>query len=325
MGVSPFPLLRLLADGDFHSGSELGTALALSRGAIWHRVRLIEALGLRVFKVRGRGYKLPGPLDLLDAGTLAARGARLSPALSIEVLDACPSTSTLLVERASRGARHGSVIACEQQAAGRGRRGSPWVSAVGGSLAFSLLWRFAQGAGALAGLSLAVAVLAARALERRGISGVQVKWPNDLVCRGRKLGGILVELSGEVSGPSAVVVGIGLNVRLDAVTRDRIGRPVADLADCAATLPSRTALLQGLLESLATGLAQFGREGFAPFRDEWVRRHAWQGRRVTLTVAGRRVAEGEALGIAEDGSLVLRSPGGGIERFHSGELSLRPA
>jgi BirA family biotin operon repressor/biotin-[acetyl-CoA-carboxylase] ligase len=324
MAVSPFPLLRLLADGEFHSGRELGAALGLSRGAIWHRVRLAETTGTRVFKVRGRGYKLARPLDLLDARLLAARAARCSPPLSIEVMDECASTSSVLSERAGAGAPDGSVVACEHQAAGRGRRGNVWISPIGGSLAFSLLWRFNQGPAALAGLGLAVAVLAARALERLEISGVQVKWPNDLVCGGRKLGGILVEVSGEALGPSAVVIGVGLNVRLDPGARERIGRPVADLAGCSASVPARTAVLGALLESFAAGLARFGRDGFAPFRDEWMRRHAWQGRRVALTVAGRRVAEGEALGIAEDGSLVLRSPRG-VERFHSGELSLRPA
>jgi BirA family transcriptional regulator, biotin operon repressor / biotin---[acetyl-CoA-carboxylase] ligase len=324
MAVSPLPLLRLLADGEFRSGRELGAALGVSRGAVWHRIRLAEKTGVRVFKVRGRGYRLSRPLDVIDADALAARAARLAPALSIEVLDECPSTSGVLVERAAAGAAHGSVVVCEHQTAGRGRRGNAWFSAIGGSLAFSLLWRFDPGPGALAGLSLAVAVLALRALEREGVAGVQLKWPNDLVCRGRKLGGILVELSGEVSGPSAAVIGIGLNVRLDAGARESIGRPVIDLAACSRSVPSRTALLAALLESLASGLARFGRDGFAPFRDEWVRHHAWQGRRVALSVAGRRVAEGEALGIAEDGSLMLRSPRG-VERFHSGELSLRPA
>jgi len=322
MAVSPFPLLRLLADGEFHSGRALGAALALSRGAIWHRVRLAEKTGVRVFKVRGRGYKLSRPLDLLDRGALATRAAR--SALAVEVLDECASTSSVLLERAAAGAAHGSVLACEHQVAGRGRRGNAWFSAVGGSLAFSLLWRFGRGPAALAGLSLAVAVMVARALEREGIAGVQLKWPNDLVCEGAKLGGILIELSGEAAGPSTVVIGLGLNLSLDARARDRIGQPVTDLATCSRSVPARTALLGALLESLASGLSRFGRDGFAPFREEWVRRHAWQGRRVALTVAGRRVAEGEALGIAEDGSLMLRSRRG-VERFHSGELSLRRA
>ncbi len=260
------------------------------------------------------------PLD--DPLDTAALAARLPPPLSIDVLAECASTSTELLERAARGAGHGSVVACEHQSAGRGRRGNAWICAPGGSLAFSVLWRFDARPAALSGLGLAVAVLAVSALERAGVAGVQVKWPNDLVHRDRKLGGILVEVSGESA--AAAVIGVGINVRLDAHARARVGRPVADLADCAARPPSRTALLGALLESLADGLARFAREGFAPFREEWLRRHAWQGRRVALTVSGRPVAVGEALGIAEDGALVLRSRRG-VERFHSGELSLRPA
>jgi BirA family transcriptional regulator, biotin operon repressor / biotin---[acetyl-CoA-carboxylase] ligase len=264
------------------------------------------------------------PSDPLDAAALAARAARLTPPLTVEVLDECASTSSVLVERAARGGGHGSVVACEHQTSGRGRRGNPWFAARGGSLAFSLLWRFDAGPAALSGLSLAVAVMAARALEREDVAGVQLKWPNDLVHGERKLGGILIEVSGEAAGPSAAVIGVGLNVRLDAGMRERIGQPVADLAECAVRLAPRTDLLAALLESLAAGLSQFSHQGFAPFRDEWIRRHAWQGRSVALTVAGRRVAEGEALGIAEDGSLMLRSARG-VERFHGGELSLRSA
>jgi BirA family transcriptional regulator, biotin operon repressor / biotin---[acetyl-CoA-carboxylase] ligase len=267
---------------------------------------------------------MPVPPDLLDAAVLASRAARLSPPLSVEVLDQCASTSSVLLERAARGGAHGSVLACEHQTAGRGRRGNPWFSERGGSLAFSLLWRFGARPAALAGLSLAVAALAVRALELEGIAGVQVKWPNDLVHRDRKLGGILIEVTGDAAGPSAAVIGIGLNVRLDAGARARIGEQATDLAACTGAPPSRTTLLAALLDSLAAGLARFEREGFAPFREDWIRRHAWQGRRVALTLAGRAVAEGEALGIDEDGALVLRSPRG-VERFHSGELSLRPA
>ena len=324
MAVNPFPLLRLLADGELHSGSGLAKSLKLSRGAVSRRVSRIEPLGIHVLGIRGQGYRLSRPVDLLDAGALQARAARLSPALHLEVVDECDSTSTLLAERASRGAPHGAAVACEHQTAGRGRRGNPWIAAVGGSLAFSLLWRYAQGVAGLAGFSLAVAVMLARALEQQGVPGVQLKWPNDIVCGGKKLGGILVEISGDRLGPSTVIVGIGLNTSLDARVRSRIDQPITDVASCAARPPSRTQLLEAMLAALARGCEQFGREGFAAFRDEWTRRHAWQGRRVTLTLAGRGVVEGEALGIADDGSLMLRSRHG-VERFHAGELSLRPA
>src|SRR5258706_136541 len=208
MGTAPFSLLRMLADGRFHSGEQLGLALGLSRAGVWNLIRRIEALGLRVFKVRGRGYRLAEALDLFELDGLAARLTKISPELCVEVLDECPSTNTVLARRAAVGAPHGTVLVCEHQSAGRGQRGHSWVSVVGGSLAFSMLWRFSRGTGALGGLSLAVAVGAAKALERLGTRGGGVKWPDDLYCGGRKLGGVLVESSGGVLGPSARVGGV---------------------------------------------------------------------------------------------------------------------
>ena len=323
MGTAPFSLLRILADGRFHSGERLGRGLGLSRAGIWNLIRRVEALGLRVFKVRGRGYRLAEALDLFESPELAARSKKVAPELCVEVLDQCPSTNTVLAQRAAAGAPHGTVLVCEHQSAGRGRRGNSWISEVGGSLAFSILWRFPRGAGALGGLSLAVAVGAAKALERLGTEGVEVKWPNDLYCAGRKLGGILIESSGDILGPSTVIVGVGINVRLGARTRKRIGGPATDIASHSEAAPSRTAVFVESLESIAGVLARFSREGFAPFRHEWLQRHAWQGRRVALLQAGRRVAEGKVVGVAEDGALMLASVEG-IRRFHSGELSLRP-
>src|SRR5258706_5656931 len=207
MGTAPFSLVRILADGRFHSGERLGRVLGLSRAGIWNLIRRVEALGLRVFKVRGRGYRLAEALDLFESPALAARSKKIAPELCVEVLDQCPSTNTVLAQRAAAGAPHGTVLVCEHQSAGRGRRGNSWITEVGGSLAFSILWRFPRGAGALGGLSLAVAVGAAKALERLGTEGVEVKWPNDLYCAGRKLGGILIESSGDILGPSTVIVG----------------------------------------------------------------------------------------------------------------------
>ena len=323
MGTASFSLLRMLADGRFHSGERLRTALGLSRDGIANLIGRIEGSGLRVVKVRGRGYRLAEALDLFEPDGLAAGLKKVAPGLCLEVLDECPSTNSVLAQRAAAGAPHGTVLACEHQSAGRGRRGHSWVSVVGGSVAFSILWRFPRGAGALGGLSLAVAVGAAKALERLGTHAVAVKWPNDLYCEGRKLGGILIESSGDGMGPSAVIVGVGINVRLGAQARERIDAPATDIAGHSEAVPSRTTVLVAALESIAEVLARFSREGFGPFREEWLQRHAWNGRRVALSQAGRRVAEGEVVGVAEDGALMLASVGG-IEHFHSGELSLRP-
>ena len=174
----------------------------------------------------------------------------------------------------------------------------------------------------MAGLSLAVGVSVVRALEQLGARGVGVKWPNDIYCCEKKLAGILVEVAGDIHGPSAAVIGIGVNVRLCDAMHSRIVQPATDLALCMDVPPSRTVLLASLLESLATVLARFSREGFTPFREEWLQRHAWKGRPVALSLGERRVAEGEIVGVGEDGALILESPRG-AERFHAGELTLR--
>jgi len=321
MGVARFSLVRILADGKPHSFEQIGRTLGLSRNEVSALIGELEALGVRAH-ASGDGCALAEPADLYDASRLAERLALESPGLSLELLDECPSTNSALAGRARAGAAHGTVLACEHQSAGRGRRGNAWVSAVGGSVTFSVLWRFSLGAGALAGLSLAVAVAAAEALEKLGARGVTVKWPNDLLCEGRKLGGILIETAGDAAGPTAAIVGVGVNVRLGSAARARIGVPVADLVSAGVPEPSRTAALCGLLASIAIALELFSREGFAPFRGAWLKRHAWQGRRVVLLHADRPLAEGEVVGVAEDGALELSSAGG-VQRFHNGELSLR--
>ncbi len=321
MSTARFLLLRMLADGEIHSAERIRRTLGLSEIGLDKLVSELEMLGLRVLGTAGPGYRLGERLELYDANLLAERVRRESPGLSVEVLDECPSTNTVLAGRAKAGAAHGTVLVCEHQSAGRGRRGNAWVSAVGGGVTFSVLWRFSRGVGALAGLSLAVAVSAAEALERLGVRRVVVKWPNDLYCGGGKLGGILIETS-EAAGSSAAVIGIGVNMRLGASERERVGRPVTDIATNSAATPSRTVVVAALLTSVTSALDRFSREGFAPFRPAWLERHAWQGKRVILSQAERRVAEGEVVGIAEDGALELASESG-IQRFHNGELSLR--
>lgn len=261
--------------------------------------------------------------DSLDAAALQARLADAPVAFHVEVLGQCESTNTLLLERAAAGAEHATLISCEEQTRGRGRRGATWVTLPGASLAFSLLWRFTSDASTLSGLSLAVGVAVARALETLGARDVSLKWPNDILAASAKLGGILIELAGDARRSSAAVIGIGLNVAMPPAARAAIGIPVTDLRS-AGVSATRNDVLAAVLMQLADALLLFSREGFAPFREDWLARHAWQGQPVSLRIAGRSVAEGIAMGIGDDGALLIRCDGR-VERFHAGELSLRRA
>src|SRR5215470_17193712 len=206
MATARFSLLRVLADGEVHSEEEIGRALGLSSIEVSVAAGELAAIGLSLHRAES-GYRLDERIELYEAD-LAERVRRESPGVCLDVVDECPSTNTQLAQRAKAGAAHGSALACEHQSAGRGRRGNAWVSTVGGSVAFSVLWRFSRGAGALAGLSLAVAAGAAKALEDLGAREVTVKWPNDLLCGESKLGGILIETVGGASGSCSAIVGV---------------------------------------------------------------------------------------------------------------------
>jgi len=317
-------VLARLADGDFHSGETLARALAVSRASVWHAIREIEAMGVGVYKVHGRGYRLPAPLTLLDrAAVERCLGARAA-GFALDIRDAVDSTSTRALERAAAGAPTGTVIAAEWQSGGRGRLGRAWHAGVGEALTFSLLWRFARGAGALSGLSLAVGVALVRALRTAGAGEAALKWPNDVLWRGGKLAGILVELAGDALGPTAAVIGIGINVRLSDATRARVTQPVADLETACGTAPDRNALLASVLAMLGDVLDGFARDGFAPLRGEWQRAHAHQGGRVNLVLPDGSRRSGIARGVADDGTFLLETRSG-VERFHSGEITLRHA
>jgi BirA family biotin operon repressor/biotin-[acetyl-CoA-carboxylase] ligase len=324
-----FALLRHLADGELHSGEALAAATGVTRARVSQILRAAETAGFTLERIRGVGYRLIDPVPFLDrdaiAGELRASvpAGAVGPRLKIEVVDSVDSTSSELLRRASRHDIDRQVVVAEWQTAGRGRRGRGWTSIAGGSLTLSLAWRFEQGAGFLAGLSLAVGVALGRALEAAGFKDVQLKWPNDLVHRHCKIGGILIEISGDALGPALAVIGVGLNVRLPASARRDIAQPVTDLAsiDRERAL-DRNRLAALVLAELCTMLERYSRDGFAPFVAEWQRRHALQKKPVRVVLPDGSVAAGEVVGVDASGALVLDQRGRRI-RFVSGEVSLR--
>jgi BirA family biotin operon repressor/biotin-[acetyl-CoA-carboxylase] ligase len=327
MKTLAYNVLRLLDDGEFHSGAALAQVTGVSRASIWNAVQEIEAANVDVFSVRGRGYRLAAPLSMLDRATVLQWLGESAP-FSLDLLDEVPSTNTLLLQRAQAGAPHASVIAAEWQLAGRGRLNRRWHASIGGALTFSLLWRFSQGAATLAGLSLAAGLAVVRALEAYGVRGVGLKWPNDVLWHGRKIAGILIEMQGEAMGPSAVVIGVGINVRLSRVVDARIDQAAADLETILKKddkpAVDRNRLLAVLLGEFNRVLLEFERSGFQPFRDDWQRRHVHQGCAVRLTLSGGASESGVARGIGADGSLLLETARG-VKPFHSGDVSLRAA
>ncbi|MFV8784273.1 bifunctional biotin--[acetyl-CoA-carboxylase] ligase/biotin operon repressor BirA [Microbulbifer sp. SA54] len=318
------PLLLLLADGRVHSGEFLGEALGVSRAAVWKQLQKLEQLGLVVESVKGRGYQLPGGLDLLDAETISSHlSAEAKPLLQqLQVHDQVDSTNARVLSALEAGRGHGQVVLAEQQTAGRGRRGRSWASPFGAGVSVSLGWQFQGGVQLLEGLSLAVGVALARALAVFDVPDVRLKWPNDVWCQGRKLAGVLLELSGDLTDRCAVVVGIGLNMRLPAAAAGTIDQPWIDLEQVRPGI-SRNRLVAEMLNQLLPLLDTYPAGGFAPWREPWQALDQFAGAEVCLQSAQQRWC-GIERGVDKSGALLLETDGD-LRTFHGGEISLRPA
>jgi BirA family transcriptional regulator, biotin operon repressor / biotin---[acetyl-CoA-carboxylase] ligase len=318
MSSLTFPILNILADGQFHSGEALAQRFKVTRTTIWNAIQHAEKLGVEVFSVRGRGYKLPQAIELLDKNLVLQAIGQQRAWFTLLILDEVNSTNTYLMQQ--KGAAHATCVAAHIQTHGKGRRGRTWVSQLGASLTFSLLWRFQCGAAALSGLSLCVGVALARALQAHGVNDAQLKWPNDVLIDGKKLAGILIELQGDLEGPSAAVIGIGINLNLPKKVLQRIDQPAIDLASI--KIIDQNALLGGILKHLADVLSGFETHGFIGLRDEWLGYHAYENKPVRMLLPNGTDVSGVVKGVAEDGILLVETALG-LQRFSAGEISLR--
>lgn len=316
-------ILELLADGAFHSGTELAEATGVSRSAVCKQMNGLDELGLAYSAVSGKGYRLDRALELLAADRIDAALEPRAKALiaSLEIHDQIDSTNRYLVECSQLGAPAGTVCLAEYQTAGKGRRGRQWVSPYGSNIYLSILWRFQQGPAAISGLSLAIGVAVIRALKQLQVNDVGLKWPNDIYSQGKKLGGILVEVSGETDGPCSAVVGLGLNLFLPEDQAQSINQAWTDLSKVTGQdrLP-RNRLAGILLNHLLPILADYESVGIKAYLDEWRSYDCLSGKNAVLFI-GQQQFEGIVRGIDDNGMLLIERPDGNVQTFASGEVS----
>lgn len=317
------PLLKRMSDGRFHSGQDLAAPFGVSRATVFNLLQAAEQSGVRIHAVRGKGYRLADPLSWLDAAALESMLSSAGHGYALKTVEQTLSTNTLLTQEALAGAAHRTVLYADYQHAGRGRRGRDWQSPLGGGLTFSVLWRFERGMDQLSGLSIAVGLALARALAGLCPLPVKLKWPNDVLAGYRKLAGILVEVQGEISGPSFAVIGIGINERLSPPYRQEIDQAVVDLAEMGVKI-GRTELLHAILAELAVTMNLFEQEGIRPILAEWPHWHAHEGRAVSLRTPDGNRLTGTASGLDDAGNLLLTLASGEMRKFSAGEVSLRP-
>lgn len=322
-------LLTRLADGEPLSGAALAEQTGVTRAAIWKQVEALRARGVPVESRGAAGYQLPWALQMLDNARIRASLPREASAAlgALEVHWELDSTSSTL-QRGSSAAADLSFVLAESQTAGRGRRGRSWLSPPGLNIYLSCLKRFESGFAALGGLSLATGVMVMRALEDLGMAGAGLKWPNDILVRshdgfGGKLGGILVELSGEYQGPCAAIIGVGLNLRLTPAMHEQAGQPISDLAALTDALPpDRNRAVACLIRSLVEGLRQFEREGFAGFAEDYARYDLLRDQPLRVS-STRDEFDGVGAGVDARGALQVRTADGSVRQIDSADVSVR--
>lgn len=314
-------LAAYLSADEIRSGEEIGLLLGCSRTAVWKHIEHLRSLGIGIDAVAGKGYRLREPLELLDRTRILAGidRARSGTLRSLHIEPTLDSTNTAL-RRLALADQHVAVIIAEHQTGGRGRRGRQWVSPYARNLYLSMGWMFDKALPELGCLPLVVALAAAQALERLGLEGHRVKWPNDIMLDGRKLCGCLVEVQGDSQGPCHAVLGIGINVHMPVSEQtDGIGQPWTDLHS---RLPngSRNTLAGLLLDELVINLERFAARGFSPFWDIWEQWDGLNGQTIEVQTANGPL-RGKAAGIDASGALKLDT---GKEQLtlYSGDVSL---
>jgi BirA family transcriptional regulator, biotin operon repressor / biotin---[acetyl-CoA-carboxylase] ligase len=324
-------LLQLLSDGAFHSGEKLAKRLRISRGGIWKIISALRDLGIEIQSVPRQGYRLPRTVDLYDKAAIhEAASAKARGALArTDVLLTVDSTNRFVVDLAEPlAAGHAQLCVAELQNAGRGRRGRSWIAPFGSGICMSVGWQFEEAPPTFSALSLAVGVAVVNALRGFGAADVGLKWPNDVLWKSRKLGGILVEMRGESAGPARVVIGIGINMRMPASVRLSLAeQQAAVIADVHEILrertPNRNTLVGAVMSELVATLNTFAKEGFAPFHSQWLQLDSLASAPVKV-INGNQTTLGVARGVDVDGTLLV-DVNGETRRFVSGEVSLRAA
>ncbi|MCW8866269.1 MAG: bifunctional biotin--[acetyl-CoA-carboxylase] ligase/biotin operon repressor BirA [Colwellia sp.] len=314
-------LIKALANGGFVSGQELGDQLNISRTAISKHVKMLIDMGLDIYSVTGKGYKLAQPLDLLRKDEIL----RLLPTeilpCEVEVHNLIDSTNSYLMRRLPNQVTQGQVCLAEYQSAGRGRRGRQWISPFGSQIYLSMYWYLEQGLSAAMGLSLVTALAVSDAIYSLTNVQVQLKWPNDIYLGGVKLAGILIDLEGQALEPSHSVIGIGLNLNMPVQAAEKIDQRWTDLQSHSQSKINRNALSAQLIHHLLKRLHQHQHKGLSAMLDEWHARDFYLNKPVKL-LTGDNVTRGVCRGVNNQGALLLEVDGY-TKAIYGGEVSLR--
>ena len=315
-------LIKHLAKGEFVSGQQLGDMLGVSRAAISKQIGSLSDMGLDIYSVTGKGYKLAKPLSLINPEAIADELAIQHCANKLELHTLIDSTNSYLLRKLPSQVTNGQVCIAEYQSQGRGRRGRQWVSPFGSHIYMSMYWRVEQGMAAVMGLNTVAAIAIRDAIKELYGLDVELKWPNDIYLSGKKLAGILIELEGQPAETCHCVIGIGINLDMPALSAEQVDQPWSDLQTHINTSIDRNILAAKLIASLNSRLLQHQRSGLTELKDIWHQHDLYLNKSVVVT-SGENQTIGTCKGINDQGALLLEV-NGQQQTLYGGELSMRP-
>ncbi len=315
-------LLQMLAAGEYLSGEEMSRRLNITRAAVWKRIEVLREQGFNIQSAGKKGYHLVWPEDTLEPAFVQfGLGTRWAGQPAMLHAKSMTSTNTVLKQAAEEGAPNGTVALCEEQTAGKGRRGRAWVSPAGQGLWVSLLIRPKLSPAKAQLITFAAAIAMAEAVEKETGLSIGIKWPNDLVLNGKKVCGILLELSGDVESIAYVVVGTGLNAGEKAYPPELSGRATS-LAQALGRKVPRAPILRSYLQAMEKYMELLEQEGLAGIWAAYESRSCTLKRAVRVEGGGENF-EGMADGLDENGALLVRMEDGTIRRILAGDVSVR--
>ena len=312
--------------GKFVSGQYLGDELNISRAAVAKHIQSLQDMGLDIFKVTGKGYRLSNELNLLNHKNISEHYLKITgQETKLEVHPVIDSTNSELMRRVQKGEslESGTTVVAQMQTAGRGRRGRTWQSPFGSNLYYSYYWLLDDGLQAAMGLSIVVGLAVYDTLKKLYDIDVQLKWPNDILVNNKKLAGVLAELDGQPQGPCKLVIGIGLNIKMPQNYSELIDQPWTDLSllNNSNDPIDKNKLVAQLTHNLEIRLEEYRQTGLAVMYKEWNQLHAFQDQLVSLAT-GKRNWQGICEGIDAQGGIQIRQDGD-VKGYFGGEISLR--
>jgi BirA family biotin operon repressor/biotin-[acetyl-CoA-carboxylase] ligase len=314
-------LIELLSDGQYHDGETIGRQLNMTRSAVWKAIKKLKQYDITIHAIKNKGYALLEPLKLLNKknilDNIKNNIKNISPQ-EVEIFEHIDSTNNYLKLFFNQpGLR---ICLAEMQTKGRGRLHRDWYSPFGQNIYLSSFYFFHRDISDLAGLSLVVSLAVVKTLMPYRLSHpVLVKWPNDVICDGKKLSGSLVEVQAEANDISRAIIGVGLNVNMLHNKDHCISQPWVSLRELVGYYIDRNQLCVNLIQHLFAYLQKFEKHGFACFLEEWNMVDGLKGQAVNLKSIGAEI-NGQVKGISEQGHLLLKLDNGLVKSFSSGEI-----